>query len=200
MSAVSDLLPVRPRPRWGTASLNVLLGAAVVGAGGGAYYAVGPSATPAAAPRTATAARGVVLSSVSASGTASSPTSLPINFTASGQLVSVNVKPGQRVRAGHVLGRIDPTSAQLAVRNAESSLHSAQASLRQTLAGATPEQKAEDEVALRQAAQSVGLARASVVSSKQTAAMDRKTLATSVAQARAALVSAGQTAALDKKT
>src|SRR5205085_5380921 len=126
--------------------LNAALGAVVVGGGIGAYVAVGPASAPTAAIRTATAARGVVTSSVSASGTVQSPLSVGINFKSGGQLVSVNVKLGQRVAKGQVLGRVDPTAAQLTVQTAKANLTSAKAQLAQTLAGETPQKRAQDKV------------------------------------------------------
>ncbi len=104
--------------------MNAALGTLLVGAAVGAYLTVGTPSTQSTAPRTAQSARGVVLSSVSASGNLQAPTSIAVNFKAGGQLVSVNVKPGQHVVAGQILGRVDPTSAQLAVRSAEASLRS----------------------------------------------------------------------------
>ena len=155
MSTLADLA-ARPRPgplsgTWLNAGLCTLL----VGAAAGAYLTVGSTASQSAAPRTAQSARGVVLSSVSASGNLQAPSSLAVNFKAGGRLVSVDAKPGQHVAAGRALGRIDPASAQLAVRSAEASLHSAEAQLKQTLAGETPQQRAQDRVALLQASLSV---------------------------------------------
>jgi RND family efflux transporter MFP subunit len=186
MSSLADL--AAPRPLSG-AWLNAGLCTLLVGAAAGAYLTVGSSSSQSAAPRTAQSARGVVLSSVSASGNLQAPSSIAVNFKAAGRLVSVDVMPGQHVAAGQVLGRTDPASAQLAVRSAEASLHSAQAQLKQTLAGETPQQRAQDRVAILQAALSLRTARTTLADTKQSVAQDEKTLATAIAQAEAQLAS-----------
>jgi HlyD family secretion protein len=187
MSSLADLAA---SPRTGPLSgawLNAGLCTLVVGAAAGAYLTVGSSSNQSAAPRTAQSARGVVLSSVSASGNLQAPSSIGVNFKAGGRLTSVAVKPGQHVAAGQVLGRVDPTSAQLAVTSAEASLHSAQAQLKQTLDGETPEQRAQDRVALLQAALALRTARTTLADTKQSVAQSAKTLATAIAQAEAQL-------------
>ena len=187
MSSLADL---SARPGLGSlpsGRTNAALGALLVGASVGAYLAVGSSATQSTAPRTAQSSRGVVLSSVSASGNLQSPTSIDVNFKSSGQLVSVTVKPGRRVAAGQVLGQIDPTAARLAVSAAAAALHSAQAQLQQTLAGETRQQRAQDAVSLQQASLAVRTAKTSLADARQAAAQHTKALATSVAQAEAQL-------------
>ena len=81
--------------------------------------------------RTAVAQRGVVLSSVSATGNVEASQSLNVNFITGGQVTAVDVKPGQKVTAGESLGKYsDSQSAQLAVNQAEASLNSANAQLK----------------------------------------------------------------------
>ena len=92
--------------------LNLILGAAFIGAGVAAYLTVGTGTSSSnAAVRTATVQRGVVLSTLSATGTLQAATQLSLDFTSSGPIVSVNIKAGQHVKKGQVLGRIDSTSA-----------------------------------------------------------------------------------------
>src|SRR4051794_18334127 len=122
MSAVSDLLPIPTRTGLRPSVVNAALGVLVAGGIAGGYLLVGPAQAPTAAVRTATAAKGVVLSSVSASGTVQAPSSIAVNFKTSGQIVAVAVKPGGHVRQGQVLGKVDPTSAELSVRSAQVAL------------------------------------------------------------------------------
>jgi multidrug efflux pump subunit AcrA (membrane-fusion protein) len=198
MSALSDVLQLPPRNRFALPVLNVALSMLVVAGAVGGYFLVGPAKTTTAAPRTATAAKGVVLSSVSASGTAQSPSSIGVNFKASGQIVSVAVKPGQRVAKGQVLGKIDPTSAQLSVRSAQSTLHTAQAQLAQTLAGETPQKRAQDKLTIAQALNGVKASKLTLAQQKQMGAQDQKTLALSVGQAQQQLASDNAQLATDQ--
>ena len=137
------------RYRW----VNAVLAAAVVGLGVGAYFTVNSSSTPAttASIRTAAVTRGVVLSSVSATGNVQAASQLSVNFRTSGTLSAVLAHVGEHVKAGQILGRIDPTDAKAAVSEAEASLKTAQANLEQTLTGETAAQRAADALSLRQA-------------------------------------------------
>src|SRR5436305_10613980 len=121
MSAITDLLPMPTRTRLRPSVVNAALGVLVAGGIAGGYLLVGPAKAPTAAVRTATAAKGVVLSSVSASGTVQAPSSIAVNFKTSGQIVAVDVKAGQHVREGQALGKGDPTSAQLSLSAARPS-------------------------------------------------------------------------------
>ena len=64
--------------------LNVLLGLAAVALGVVAYVAVGPPASAKAVTRTSTVTRGVVLTSVTATGNVSSSNQLSLSFTTGG--------------------------------------------------------------------------------------------------------------------
>ena len=110
---------------------NIVLAAILVALGVAAALTVGPASSSSAASvtRTAVAQRGVVLSSVSATGNVEASQSLNVNFITGGQVTAVDVKPGQKVKEGQTLGTIDSQSAQLAVDQAEASLSSANAQL-----------------------------------------------------------------------
>jgi multidrug efflux pump subunit AcrA (membrane-fusion protein) len=165
--------------------LNLILGAAFIGAGIAAYLTVGTgSSTSNAAVRTATVQRGVVLSTLSATGTLQAATQLSLDFTSSGQIVSVNVKAGQHVKKGQVLGRIDSTSAHQALLQAEASLRSANANLQTTLTGETAPQRAQDAVTVAQARQSIANAKISFAATKRSIALDKVTTAASLSQAQ----------------
>jgi multidrug efflux pump subunit AcrA (membrane-fusion protein) len=165
--------------------LNLILAAAFIGAGVAAYLTVGTSSsTSNAAVRTATVQRGVVLSTLSATGTLQAATQLSLDFTSSGQIVSVTVKAGQHVKKGQVLGRIDSTSAHQALLQAEASLRSANANLQTTLTGETPPERAQDAITVAQARQSVANAKISFAATKRSIALDKVTTAASLSQAQ----------------
>jgi multidrug efflux pump subunit AcrA (membrane-fusion protein) len=169
------------RYRW----LNAILAAAVVGLGVGAYFTVNSSSTPAtlASIRTAAVTRGVVLSSVSATGNIEAASQLSVDFRTSGTISAVNVKVGQHVKAGQILGRLDPTVAKAGVTEAEASLKTAQANLQLTLTGETADQRAADALGIRQARAQITTAIAGVATAKQQQKQDAAAALTSIAQA-----------------
>ncbi|MEY9870776.1 macrolide-specific efflux system membrane fusion protein [Streptacidiphilus sp. MAP12-33] len=120
--------------------LNSVLATALLATGGIAWATVaqGSSSTGSATTRTATVQRGTVLATVSGSGTLTSPSDAGVNFTTGGTLTEVDVKAGQKVTAGQVLGKVDATSADETLSNAQAQLSSAQANLTQVEAGTTP--------------------------------------------------------------
>lgn len=66
----------------------------------------------------------------------------------SGVVLEVRVAPGDQVKAGDVLIRLDPADAQLAVQQAEAALKAAQARLEQLKAGPRPEELEEAKAAV----------------------------------------------------
>lgn len=183
MSVITSRLPADRRlpgvlRRFGF--LNWALGAALVGAGIGSYFAVAGSGTTVTAPRTATVQKGVVLATTSATGTLQAANELAVGFTAAGTITSVDVKPGERVKRGQVLGRIDDTTARQSLEQAQASLATAQAQYESTLTGETAQQRKQDALSVTQSRQSLANARAA---QKQ----DARSSAVSVAQAAQAL-------------
>lgn len=83
----------------------------------------------AAAPTTATVARGTVTVTASAAGTVQPVDSRALTFGASGTVATLAVKAGDHVTAGEVLATIDPSDAQAAVSSAQSALDAAQTNL-----------------------------------------------------------------------
>jgi multidrug efflux pump subunit AcrA (membrane-fusion protein) len=152
MSTLSDLagrLPRRAAPAIRTT--NIILLALVAGLGVAAYLALHTTASVATAtPRTSPVARGVVLSSVSASGTVQAATNLSVGFQSSGRVTEIDVKAGQKVAKGQVLGKLDSTDAKAAVNQAQANLASANANLAQAQSGETAQQKAADAISLTQ--------------------------------------------------
>jgi multidrug efflux pump subunit AcrA (membrane-fusion protein) len=104
-----------------------LLGVLAIGAIVLAVLAIGlPSSGARTAREVVTAEDGVVQSTVSGSGNISAGTDLSVNFKTSGTLQSVNVSVGQHVSEGQLIASLDPTSAQLALSQAQEQLVAAE--------------------------------------------------------------------------
>ncbi|WP_405584518.1 efflux RND transporter periplasmic adaptor subunit [Streptomyces sp. NBC_01190] len=122
--------------------INSVLGVVVLAGAGGAYAAVhsdgsGSSAGSGTA-RVATVTRATVLSTVSGSGSLASPSDAGVNFTTGGTLSAVDVKPGDKVKKGQVLAKVDPTAADETLQEDQASLTAAQANLTKVEAGELP--------------------------------------------------------------
>ncbi|MFF4368366.1 efflux RND transporter periplasmic adaptor subunit [Streptomyces sp. NPDC001594] len=120
--------------------INSTLAVAVLAGAGGAYAAVttGADAPARGGARTATVAKGTVLATVSGSGSLSSPNDAGVNFTTGGRLTEVDVKAGDKVTAGQVLGKVDATAAKEALAQAEAALTAARANVTKAEAGQAP--------------------------------------------------------------
>ncbi|HEY3962613.1 MAG TPA: biotin/lipoyl-binding protein [Gaiellaceae bacterium] len=164
--------------------LNLALLAAVIGLGTAAYLTV--SSVPAKANptvRTGTVSRGVVLSSVSATGSVVAPQDLGVDFATSGQLTEIDAKQGEKVQKGAILGRLDQTAASQAVQEAQANLATAEATLAATRAGATPTTKRQDSISMKQSSAAIAQAKVGVTQAQQNASMDAKTQTLSLANA-----------------
>src|SRR5437763_2629049 len=125
--------------------ISALIASVVIGAAGYVGYQRFYTQPPAmVAQQTAQATRGSIASTVSATGTAGSTNTTALSFSSSGSGTSridqVLVSVGDSVTAGQVLARLETTSLQLAVQQAQAALGSAQAMLQETLTGATPQE------------------------------------------------------------
>ncbi|MCX5387129.1 efflux RND transporter periplasmic adaptor subunit [Streptomyces sp. NBC_00083] len=111
--------------------INSVLGVAVLAGAGGAYAAVTShdSAPARSDAKSVTVTKGTVLATVSGSGSLASPSDAGVNFTTGGKLTAVDVKPGDKVTAGQVLGKVDATAARETLAQDEASLTAAQANL-----------------------------------------------------------------------
>ncbi|MFF3698658.1 efflux RND transporter periplasmic adaptor subunit [Streptomyces sp. NPDC002221] len=111
--------------------INSVLGVAVLAGAGGAYAAVtSHDSTPArTGEKTVTVTKGTVLATVSGSGALASPSDAGVNFTTGGKLTEVDVKPGDKVSRGQVLGKVDATAARETLAQDEATLTAAQANL-----------------------------------------------------------------------
>ena len=84
-------------------------------------------AQPAAAViRSAAADRGTVTSVVSGTGSLQPAGRMTVNFKTAGTLTEVDVKVGDKVTTGQVLARLDPSTQQAALAQAQASLASAE--------------------------------------------------------------------------
>ncbi len=116
--------------RKGASWLVYALGALCAGAIVVAVLVVGPaSGSQATVTRTATAARGVVQSTVSGSGNLQALSQLDLGFKTSGTVTHIYVTQGQHVTQGQLLASLDPQSAEVTLEQAKASLQSAEAGL-----------------------------------------------------------------------
>lgn len=79
--------------------------------------------------QTATVTRGSLQATVSASGTMAAHAQVAVPFQNSGQIKTINVKVGDKVKVGQVLASLDTADLQVAVASAQAGLDSAQAKL-----------------------------------------------------------------------
>jgi multidrug efflux pump subunit AcrA (membrane-fusion protein) len=147
--------------------LLALLGVLV---GFGVSSIFGTSTASATSSRTATVGRGTVQLLETATGNVAPEESATLNFPISGTLSSLDVKVGEKVRAGTLLAAIDATQAADSVQQARAALLSARNTLATDESGPSAATKAS------QAAGVVG-AEASVASAQQTLQSDQSALA-----------------------
>src|SRR5512133_195709 len=94
-------------------------------AGGGAFYYVRSTKAKAAATaqekplQTATAFRGNIVLTANGTGTLAPSNTSNLGFGTSGQIKELDVKIGDTVKAGQVIGKIDDTDAQAAYEQAK---------------------------------------------------------------------------------
>ncbi len=88
------------------------------------------SATPAT--QTATAKMGTITATVNAAGNVASPDAVSLAFQTSGTVAQIEVNVGDKVTQGQTMMQLDTTDLNLALKNAQASLASAQANLTQT--------------------------------------------------------------------
>ena len=98
--------------------------------------------------RTVTVQVGTVSSSVSASGNVSPAESDSVNFQTGGTLTAVDVAVGDKVKAGQVVAKIDPTDADDALQSAQDSLQVAEMALAEAEAGGTSAQLEQNQASM----------------------------------------------------
>lgn len=151
----------------------------------------GAGSDPEATAQTLTVDSGAVTATVSANGNVASGTAVNVDFQGSGGVVTeILVQPGDKVRKGQVLARVDPTAARQALELAQVQLASAQASYDAAVQGQTPQEQARDARSVDQAEVSVSSARTSLRSAQQSLRLTRRQQDAAVARAEDALAEA----------
>jgi HlyD family secretion protein len=110
-----------------------------------------PPAPSTVASRTAAVTRGTVRSAVSGTGTVVPAAQQNVSFGVAGTLAEIDVKVGDRVTAGQVLAKLDPTTFQQALDQANNSAQQAQATLNNTVNGNAVQQAQHALAAAQQA-------------------------------------------------
>jgi len=95
--------------------------------------------------------RGTLQDSIESSGNLAVVQERALAFATSGRVVEIYVKVGEQVKAGQPLLRLDSTTLELAVTQAQADLDKAQIQLEQTLAGPTQAELAAAEASLASA-------------------------------------------------
>jgi HlyD family secretion protein len=180
--------------------VNGFLALAVALVGVVTFRAVAVSSTPrTAAARTTTVDTGEVTATVTSSGNVAADRTLAVDFDGSGGIVkAIEVEPGDTVRKGQVLARVDATSARQALRSAQAQLQSAEASYDEVVQGQTPQERAADQQSVASAEVSLRGAEVSLRSARETAALDRRQHDSAVATAERALAKAQQQDPVDQ--
>ncbi len=111
------------------------------------------SAASTTRPQTVAVQRGSLVATVNAAGNVSTPEEATMAFQSSGRVSKVSVQVGDVVKKGQVLMELDATDQQLALRTAQASLASAQASYdsAKLKAGQNPDQAIAAKAALDKA-------------------------------------------------
>ncbi|MFG1755174.1 efflux RND transporter periplasmic adaptor subunit [Streptosporangium sandarakinum] len=113
----------------GTLAVLLLGGAGIayssLGGDSSSAEAAGSAGSAGAAARTVAVTRGTVVASVSASGAVTSARSRSLGFGTGGTVEKIYVVPGDKVRAGQILARLDDTAARESLDAAAAALDSA---------------------------------------------------------------------------
>lgn len=107
---------------------RVIIGVVLLGAVGGITFAgLKPKGPRPVDVQTTKASKESITRTITAAGKLSSATTVKINSNVSGDLVELNVKVGDKVHRGEVLGRVDPTRYRAQQKSAQAALSAAQA-------------------------------------------------------------------------
>jgi multidrug efflux pump subunit AcrA (membrane-fusion protein) len=151
--------------------INGSLAVILVVVGVTSYLVIRP-ASKSTTVQTTAVQQGTVLATVSASGTLEAAQDLGLNFTTGGKVTAIDVKVGQRVTTGQVLARVDRTSSQDSLEQAQAALSGAEAELSAAVQGETPEAKKVQTDQAGQSLQAVDTAESTLTAAEQAAADD----------------------------
>ena len=123
---------------------------------------------------TAKAKMGDVSKVITATGTVSYPQSIALTFPTQGNstlgnIVELNFKPGDTVKAGEVLAKVDDTKVQTTVLQQQANLMAAQSKLQTLKEGYNDQTRAQAQAALAQAQQGVETAQQNLTTAQQNA-------------------------------
>ena len=123
---------------------------------------------------TAKAKMGDVSKVITATGTVIFPQSIALSFPTSsnaalGNVVELNIKPGDTVKAGEVLAKVDDSKLQTTVLQQQANLLSAQSKLQTLKEGFNAQTKAQAQAALTQAQQGVETSQQNLTTAQQNA-------------------------------
>lgn len=167
MPIVEDTVPSKKRGkrRWIIPSAAVII---VLGGGAIALANAGSGKLTISQFGTYHVGYGSVSQSVSTSGTLQAASELNLNFTGStGPLTKVDVKVGQKVKAGQVLGIVQNTSEKIQVQEAKASVTQAQASLQSAQAKLNEATSGGDPTTIALDKENIAKAQATLVQAKQ---------------------------------
>jgi HlyD family secretion protein len=186
-----DLQGTRRRPRWWLAALALLVVVAIA-----ASFAVARSRAGAIAYTTVPAQSGSLAQTVTASGTVNPQNTISVGTQVSGTISEINVDYNSKVKKGQVLAKLDPTTLQAALDQAEGQLAQAEAQAQAsgaTASGAPSSVAVADAQASAQAA-AAKAAQASAASAREGIAAAQ----TTVTKDQSALTLAQQTLSRDQ--
>lgn len=144
-----NLARLRPQALRSRRVLFGLLALVVLAGAGGAWLLLRGDETAAAATTTATVSTETIQQTVTASGTLAAATTADLSFDVSGTVTAVYVEPGDTVREGQRLARVDDDVLAAELDAAESALDAAETSLSEHSSdGASDEQIAADEASV----------------------------------------------------
>jgi HlyD family secretion protein len=164
--------------------LDIGLVAAVIAVGVGAFVAAGAPKTAAAVARTTTVTRGVVLTSVQASGNVQAGQTYSVGFQTGGQVADIDAQVGDVVKKGQALAHLDSTIDAASLTSAQLGLTAAQAHLTQVEAVETPAQLAQAAASLSSAQQQVASAQSALAAAQTSESIDSTQLQQAVTDAQ----------------
>ena len=180
--------PAGRRLRWLRFLILPVLALLVIGV---ALWILKPFAATTAAPVTAKATTGTIVSSVDLSGSVASSSIKELNFGSAGTVTAVKVVPGDKVTSGQILATVDDAALNVQTQTAQANLDAATAKLSLDKAGPTAATIASAQDSVRQAKLQLATARQSL---SDTYAQNNQSLA----QANADLKAAKATLAADR--